>query len=99
MTSNSIPRGIHGPDACLDEARGGQAGLFVEFAVAQPARAGHEGDLLGRAAGAGLEQVGQDLVAQQFGLVGPVQDVRVPCQRGMIVHRRLDEGRQEVKQG
>jgi hypothetical protein len=86
-------------DAGLDQARGGQAGLRVELAVGEPARAGDEGGLVGRALCARFQQVGQDFVAQQRGLVRSIQDIGVPREGSVIVHRRLDEGKQFVKQG
>ena len=75
------------PDAGFDQARGGQAGLLVEFAVAELAGAGHKGGFIGRTLRAGFEQVGQDFIAQQLGLVGSVQDVGVLRRGNGIFHR------------
>jgi hypothetical protein len=38
--------------------------------------------------GARFQQVGQDFVAQQLGLVRTVQDIGMPCQRRNVVHQR-----------
>ena len=69
-----------------------QPRLVVEFAIGQPAVAGDKGRLVRRAARAGLQQVGQGLVAQQLGLVRTVEDIGMPCQRRDIVHQRLQLG-------
>ena len=81
-----------GPDPGLDQARRRQGGLLVEFAVSQLAAAFDQGRLVRRTACAGLQQIGQDFIAQQLGLVRSIQDIGVPCQVGNIVHRRQQIG-------
>ena len=67
---------VAGAHAGLDQPVRHQVGGGVELGVGQVALAGHQRRLAGQAGRGGLEDVGQDLVAQQVGPVGAVEDGR-----------------------
>jgi len=63
------------PHPGLDQPRRGAISGGIEFTVAQLSRSVDQGDLLGGAAGTGLEQVSQDFAANQIGPNGATQDI------------------------
>src|SRR5450830_486646 len=72
------------PDAGGHQAHGGARGEPIQFGVAQLALAEDQGQLIGRAARARFEQVGEDFFVQQIGGVRAVQDVGVRSVGGLL---------------